>query len=262
MTGSKTSVTRRLTTLLSALLLCLLTIALSANAQTTTTPRTNSVSEADRLRGEYGPYRANNDLLYYHLDVRVDPDHQMLSGKNVIRFRMLEPGTRIQLDLVPVFNIDKIVLDEPGGGTRPLKFERAAGRTVYVDFPDLKKGDVVTIEFYYSGHPVEMGRFGGFVFRKDPMGRPLANTACEEEGASVWWPNKDQCRGAQQSCRSLQRPLSEKDRSRGRLHALGLARQLSHQQLRCLAERRHLRPLRRHLHRSVRHAHTRLLRLP
>jgi aminopeptidase N len=39
-----------------------------------------------------------------------------------------------------------------------------------------------------------MGRFGGFVFRKDPQGRPLVNTACEEEGASVWWPNKDQWR--------------------------------------------------------------------
>jgi hypothetical protein len=25
-------------------------------------------SEADHLRGGYGPYRANNDLLYYHLD--------------------------------------------------------------------------------------------------------------------------------------------------------------------------------------------------
>jgi hypothetical protein len=25
------------------------------------------------LRGAYGPYRENNDLVYYHLDVRVDP---------------------------------------------------------------------------------------------------------------------------------------------------------------------------------------------
>lgn len=153
------------------------------------------VSEADRLRGEYGPYRANNDLLYYHLDVRVDPERQTISGKNVIRFRMLEAGTRIQLDLVPTFAIDKILLEGAGGGTQPLKYERAAGRTVYVDFPEtLKKGTVATIEFFYSGHPVELGRFGGFVFRKDPMGRPLANTACEEEGASVWWPNKDQWR--------------------------------------------------------------------
>jgi aminopeptidase N len=152
-------------------------------------------SEADRLRGSYGPYRANNDLLYYHLDVRVDPAHQTLSGKNSIRFKMLKDGRRIQLDLVPALNIDKILLDQPKGAPLPLRFERAAGRTVYVDFPKaLIKGGVYTIEFYYSGHPVEMGRFGGIVFRKDPMGRPLVNTACEEEGASVWWPNKDQWR--------------------------------------------------------------------
>jgi hypothetical protein len=30
----------------------------------------------DFLRGAYGPYRANNDLLYYHLDIRVDPEKQ------------------------------------------------------------------------------------------------------------------------------------------------------------------------------------------
>jgi aminopeptidase N len=151
-------------------------------------------SEADQLRGSYGPYRANNDLLYYHLDVRVDPDRQTLSGKNSIRFKMLKDGSRIQLDLVPALHIDKILLDQAGEAL-PLAFERAAGRTVYVDFPKkLIKGRIYTIEFYYSGHPVEMGRFGGFVFRKDPMGRPLVNTACEEEGASVWWPNKDQWR--------------------------------------------------------------------
>ena len=117
-------------------------------------PASHVVSEADRLRGAYGPYRANNDLLYYHLDVRVDPAQRMLSGKNVIRFAMLKPDSRIQLDLVPAFNIDKIVLDEAGGATRALKFERAAGRTVYIDFPEtLKKGSTYTIEFYYSGHP-------------------------------------------------------------------------------------------------------------
>jgi len=158
-------------------------------------PPATVFSEADHLRGSYGPYRANNDLLYYHLDVRVDPDKQFLSGKNSIRFKMLTDGNRIQLDLVAALHIDKILLDEPKGAPLPLHFERAAGRTVYVDFPKkLIKGRIYTIEFYYSGHPVEMGRFGGFVFRKDPMGRPLVNTACEEEGASVWWPNKDQWR--------------------------------------------------------------------
>ncbi len=187
--------------LVQAALLSLSFLGTAAFSQTTQRPAAavpaapQVFTEADRLRGTYGPYRANNDLLYYHLDVRVDPEKKYLSGKNTIRFKMLEDGTRIQIDLVPVFQIDKILLDGAKGKTTTLKYERAAGRTVYIDFPStLKKGNTYSIEFYYSGNPVEMGRFGGFVFRKDPAGRPLVNTACEEEGASVWWPNKDQWR--------------------------------------------------------------------
>jgi aminopeptidase N len=176
--------------------LTLLPPLLPAAAQTPApTNAAPALQEGDKLLGGYGPYRANNDLLYYHLHVRVDPAKQFLSGMNAIRFRMLEDGTRIQLDLVPTFQIDGISLESAHGAALPLTYERIAGRTIYVDFPStLRKGQVYTVDFHYSGHPVEMGRFGGFVFRKDPMGRPLVNTACEEEGASVWWPNKDQWR--------------------------------------------------------------------
>ncbi len=139
--------------------------------------------------GAYGPYQANNDLLFYHLDVRVDPATKFLSGKNTIRFRMLQDGRRIQLDLTPALNVDKIVL-----GERPLAYTREASK-VFVDFPEtLQKGQVYSIDFYYSGHPVETGRFGGITFRRDAAGHPWINTACEESGASVWWPNKDQWR--------------------------------------------------------------------
>ena len=141
----------------------------------------------DMLRGAYGPYRANNDLLYYHLDIRVDPDKQWVSGKNTIRFKMLQEGTRIQLDLRDTLNIDKILL-----GTTALKYERDTG-AVFVDFPEtLHAGQVYSIDFYYSGHPEETGRFGGMTFKKDPSGHVWINTACEGTGASMWWPDKDQ----------------------------------------------------------------------
>jgi hypothetical protein len=56
----------------------------------------------DLLRGAYGPYRANNDLLFYKLKLRVDPTAKTISGTNLIdRFRMLQPGQKIQLDLTP-----------------------------------------------------------------------------------------------------------------------------------------------------------------
>lgn len=146
-------------------------------------------TRADILRGAYGPYRANNDLLSYHLDIRVDPEKQLVSGKNTIRFRMLTDGDRIQLDLNDVLKIDKILL-----GTTTLKYERDSG-AVFVDFPEtLKRGREYSIDFYYSGHPLTTGRFGGFTFGKDPDDKPWIFTSCEDDGASLWWPNKDQWR--------------------------------------------------------------------
>src|SRR6266542_238123 len=146
-------------------------------------------TRTDILRGEYGRYRANNDLLFYHLDVRVDPEKKSIAGKNTIRFKMLKDDTRIQLDLYDNLTIDKILL-----GTTPLTYEREL-HTVWVDFPStLKAGRTYAIDFYYSGAPLEGGRFGGMAFRKDPTGHVWINTACEGQGARSWWPNKDQWR--------------------------------------------------------------------
>jgi aminopeptidase N len=165
-------------------------IARPAAAQgTAAPPRPAEPSRASVLRGEYGRYRANNDLLFYHLDVRVDPERKFISGRNTIRFRMLQDDTRIQLDLYANLQVDRIVL-----GKRELKYERELN-TIWVDFPEtLRAGRTYAIDFHYSGTPAETGRFGGFTFRKDPAGRHWITTSCEGPGAAVWWPNKDQWR--------------------------------------------------------------------
>ena len=153
-------------------------------------------TRADIIRGAYGPYRANNHLLSYALDVRVDPERKIITGKNTIRFRMLQDGTRIQLDLHPALQVDKILQDKTD-----LKYERDSG-AVFVDFPQtLQAGQDYSMDFYYSGHPLQTGRFGGFTFGKDPAGRPWIYTSCEDVGASVWWPNKDQWRDEPESMR-------------------------------------------------------------
>jgi aminopeptidase N len=169
-------------------------------------------TRANILRGEYGRYRANNDLLSYHLDVRVDPDKKFLSGKNTVRFKMLQDDTRIQLDLYANLAVDKIVL-----GTETLKYVRELN-AVFIDFPDpLKRGREYSIEFHYSGTPRETGRFGGIAFRKDPAGRHWINTACEGEGSSIWWPSKDQWRDEVENMRlSVSVPNDLVDVSNGR----------------------------------------------
>lgn len=152
-----------------AILLILTAAAAPLFAQTTQRTGAPQVAptpnQADIPRGEYGRYRANNDLLFYHLDIRVDPEKKFVNGKNTIRFKMLKDDTRIQLDLYDNLKVDKILFrsqksEARGQKSDVLKYERDSG-AVFVDFPEtLKAGRVYLIDFYYSGTPQTIGRFG------------------------------------------------------------------------------------------------------
>lgn len=159
-------------------------------------------TRAEILRGAYGPYRANNDLLYYHLDLRVDPIAKTIAGHNIVRFRMLQDGTRIQLDLTETLTVERIMLlnqeissgDIPDVNAVTLNFSRDSG-ALFIDFPTiLKKNKVYEISVAYHGAPIAKGRFGGLSFEKDPAGRPWIFTADEDDGCSIFWPCKDQWR--------------------------------------------------------------------
>ncbi|HEX7019285.1 MAG TPA: M1 family metallopeptidase [Gemmatimonadaceae bacterium] len=164
---------------------CIVLMASLAAAQPAR--RAEPPARADILRGEYGPFRANNDLRAYHLTIRVDPDKREVRGTNAITFRMLKDDTRIRLDLYANLNVDGILFNGA-----PLDYQRELN-AVWVDFPEtLQAGKDYSIEFKYSGTPLQMGRFGGFTFGTDPAGRPWMFTACEGEGSSLWWPGKDQ----------------------------------------------------------------------
>jgi aminopeptidase N len=175
-------------------------------------PRLRPPTRGDILRGEYGRYRANNDLLFYHLDVRIDPEQKLIRGKNTIRFRMLKDDTRIQLDLYANLIVDRIAF-----GKEDLKYERELN-AVFVDFPQTLEAErTYSIDFHYSGTPRETGRFGGFSFGRDQAGRHWITTACEGQGASIWWPNKDQWRDEPDEMRiSVAIPSDLVDVSNGR----------------------------------------------
>src|SRR5262245_22607277 len=115
--------------------------SLPAQQPARTPPSTlRAPTRAEVLRGEYGRYRANNDLLHYDLDVRIDPATKRISGKNAVRFKMLKDDTRIQLELFANLSVDRILLDKT-----ELKYTRD-GNTVYIDFPEtLRTGRTYTI---------------------------------------------------------------------------------------------------------------------
>jgi len=146
-------------------------------------------TQADTLRGAYGPFRANNDLLFYDLNIRLDIEKKFISGYNTITFKMLQDDSSIQIDLFDNMKVDSIVFEDQN-----LNYQREFN-AVFIDFPYVLQNEkTYSIDFYYSGNPIETGRFGGIAFKEDSLGNPWIYTACQGIGASLWWPNKDQQR--------------------------------------------------------------------
>src|SRR5690554_4699561 len=66
----------------------------------------------DTLRGSVTPERAWWDLTFYHLDIEVHPDEKFISGKNTVRYTVLEPHQKLQIDLQEPLNLKIVTQDE------------------------------------------------------------------------------------------------------------------------------------------------------
>lgn len=146
-------------------------------------------TEKDTLRGSITPFRRNNDVTFYHINLDVDIALKSLQGNVEIRFKALADLDTIQIDLYPNMIIDSILRN-----TQCLYFRRKYN-AVFVGMPQtIRKGSNTGITVYYHGKPNVARRppwEGGFVWGKDKNKKPWIGVACEEIGASIWWPVKD-----------------------------------------------------------------------
>ena len=62
---------------------------------------TPELTRADTLRGSITPEREWWDLKFYHLDVNTVPADSCISGYVLIRYDVLKPNNRMQIDLQP-----------------------------------------------------------------------------------------------------------------------------------------------------------------
>ncbi len=197
--------------IVGAILLCLPVITKAQLLQ-----EKEKYTHADTLRGSLSPLRSCYDINYYHLDVKVNIDQRFISGSNQFKFTATEDFTKLQFDLFANFNVDKVVYKG-----KNLPYTRDAN-AVFVTFPQtIAKGSKDEFTVYYSGKPtvaVNAPWDGGFVFKKDSLGKPWVATACEGVGASIWWPNKDHLSDEVDSMMiSISVPKGLKDVSNGRL---------------------------------------------
>ena len=152
--------------------------------------RTNGFTRGDTLRGKLSPLRTCYDVTFYHLDADVDLDKRSIKGNNLIRFKVIEPFNKMQVDLYENMKIDKILFKD-----KSLKFNREYN-AVFVEFPEeLTKGTQSEIQVFYEGVPqtpdFSIPMNGGVLWDKDSLGNPWAQVVCQGSGASLWWPNKD-----------------------------------------------------------------------
>ncbi|WP_207436086.1 M1 family metallopeptidase [Sabulibacter ruber] len=151
--------------------------------------QTKTFTRQDTLRGSITPERAWWDLAYYHLNVKVNPADSTINGMNAITYKVLTPNQRLQVDLQPPMQIEKVTQNG-----KELTFTRD-GNAWFVQL-DLKqtKGAVNTVEVYYGGKPVVSKNppwSGGITWKKDANGQPFVANSNQGDGASLWWPCKD-----------------------------------------------------------------------
>ena len=148
-----------------------------------------SITRQETLRGSVTPEREWWDLLHYHLKVEFLPETRRLRGSNVVTFKTLKPGNKMQIDLQPPLAITKIT-----HGASQLKFERE-GNVYWIMFEkDLPQGVEDKVEVFYEGVPVVSRNppwVGGITWGRDDLGEHFIVTTCQGIGASIWWPNKD-----------------------------------------------------------------------
>ncbi len=143
---------------------------------------------ADSLQGSLSPLRSCYDVLFYRLDIKVNPDTKFIQGSTVIRFKSLLDFSLCQIDLFANMKIEKIIF-QGADLSYTRKFD-----AVFVQFPlTIKQGAVEEIEIFYSGNPQVLipNLAGGFIWMRDRNGKPWIETVCQGSGASLWWPCKD-----------------------------------------------------------------------
>lgn len=180
-----------------SIVVCLLVIVFVVSCYGFKNPKTHNYDKPavykdkyiDSARGYLNPMRTCFDVKFYSLDISVYPKSKSISGTVEIYFEMLNMADRIQIDLVENLKIDKIT----NSSNQNLTFKRN-DRAVVVQFEKpLPSGTSTFISVTYSGKPQIAKKppwKGGLVWeRRD--GKPFIGVACEDDGASIWWPLKD-----------------------------------------------------------------------
>jgi aminopeptidase N len=147
-------------------------------------------TKQDTLRGSITPERVWWDLTHYHLDIKVTPSDQTISGSNTIQYKVLESNQKtLQIDLQAPLQLTKAIQND-----QELEITHD-GNAHFIHLMEAQKlGEFYSVKVFYEGKPKIARRppwDGGITWTKDSNGLPFIASSCQGLGASVWWPCKD-----------------------------------------------------------------------
>lgn len=148
------------------------------------------LTERNRLIGELTPLRTCYDVHYYDLNISIEQENTelLIDGYVDIHASTVNDVEILQFDLAKNMSITSIVFND-----KNLSWDRKED-AIFVNFPLISKDGRFHFRVNYRGKPLVAKRppwDGGVVIDTDKSGRPFWGVACEGDGASLWWPNKD-----------------------------------------------------------------------
>jgi aminopeptidase N len=181
--------------------------------------QTAKYTHADTLKGTVSRQRAWWDVLHYDLHVKFNIPDSSIAGHNRITYKVIEPYTNMQLDLMQPMILDSVVQ----GGEKCYWVRD--GYAYFISLPSAQKVNEtreVTAWFHGRPHAAKMPPWdGGVIWSKDKKNNPWVSIACQGMAAQVWFPNKDHMYDEPDSCSiHITCPKDLVTVSNGRLHSM------------------------------------------
>ncbi len=125
------------------------------------------------------------DVLFYRLDLDIDPVTETISGNLFSTIKVLDSTlSRIEFDLAGALNVTALLVNDSA-----ISYTHVSDQLLMPLTSSVSTGDIITISIDYNGSPASTG-FGSFAF-STRNGENLIWTLSEPYGARSWWPCKD-----------------------------------------------------------------------
>ena len=138
--------------------------------------------------GKLSKNQAAMDVTHYDIRLKIDPYKQMISGKLLTSFMMINKAEKIEIDLLDRYRVSGVAINGMN-----LSYIHD-GHKILIENPGLELFKNHSLEIKYSGKPPIAKNppwDGGFIWETSQNGYSWIAVSCQANGAYIWYPCKE-----------------------------------------------------------------------